>query len=391
MRTFAAGSARALTAPAPPASPDAMRTSAIESRLLLGPGPSPVADRILQAMAHPTVGHLDPQFLALMDDVNARLRGVFGCSHELTFPISGTGSAGMEASLVNVLEPGEVAIVGVNGVFGERLAEVALRAGAEVVRVEAEWGRIVPEERVLEAVRAHPGARVVALVLAETSTGVWQPLDAVGEALAEGDTLFVVDAVTALAGSPVDVERRGIDVCYAGTQKCLGVPPGLAPVTFSPRALERIRRRATPCPSWYLDVSLIAGYLGEERRYHHTAPINMMYGLHEGLVAVDEEGLEARWRRHAEAGEALQEALLERGFGLFAEEGHRLPQLTAALLPDGREEGPLRRALLERHGIEVGGGLGPGKGKLWRIGLMGSGATMETVERLLEAVDDVLA
>lgn len=364
--------------------------ASIEPRLLLGPGPSPVDERILQAMARPTVGHLDPQFLAIMDDVNARLRRVFGCDHELTFPISGTGSAGMEASLVNLLEPGDKAIVGVNGVFGERLAEVARRAGAEVVRVEAEWGRIVREERIVAAHRVNPDARLVAMVMAETSTGVWQPLDIVADALEDSETLLVVDAVTALGGIPVEVERHGIDVCYAGTQKCLGVPPGLAPITFSPKALERVRTRGTPCASWYLDVSLIAGYLGDERRYHHTAPINMVYGLHEGLVALEEEGLEARWRRHRQVGRALQEALLERGFELFAQEGYRLPQLTSVSLPGGRQEGPLRKALLERHGIEVGGGLGPGKGRLWRIGLMGSGATLETVERLLEAIDDVL-
>ncbi len=367
-----------------------MSTHAIQPRLLLGPGPSPVADRVLQALARPTVGHLDPQFLAIMDDVGERLRRVFGCSYELTFPVSGTGSAGMEASLANVLEPGDTAIVGVNGVFGERLCEVARRLGAQVVRVEAEWGRIVPPEAMLEAHRKHPHARVAALVQAETSTGVWQPTEEVGTALAETDTLFVVDAVTALGGIPVDVAARGVDVCYAGTQKCLGVPPGLAPITFSPRAVERIRSRTTPCASWYLDASLIAGYLGEERRYHHTAPINMVYGLHEGLIALEEEGLEARWQRHAEVGAALQEALVERGFELFAQEGHRLPQLTAVVLPGGRAEGPLRKALLERHGIEVGGGLGPGKGKLWRIGLMGSGATHDNVDRLLQAVDELL-
>jgi alanine-glyoxylate transaminase/serine-glyoxylate transaminase/serine-pyruvate transaminase len=363
----------------------------IQPRLLLGPGPSPVSDRILEAMGRPTVGHLDPLFLDVMDDVKDRLRRVFGTENEMTFPVSGTGSAGMEASLANVLEPGDTAIVGVNGVFGTRLADMARRMGATVVEVEAEWGRIVEPEALVDAHTAHPEARVLCVVLAETSTGVHQPLAEVGAHLRGSETLFVVDAVTALGGTPVEMDRVAIDVCYAGTQKCLGVPPGLAPISFSERAMERIRSRETPCQSWYLDVSLIAGYLGAERRYHHTAPINMVYALHEGLVALEEEGLDERYRRHGEVGRALQEALLERGFSLFAQEGYRLPQLTAAGLPVGREEGPLRRRLLEEHDIEVGGGLGPGKGRLWRIGLMGAGATLGNVERLLHAVDRVLA
>lgn len=342
-------------------------------------------------MAHDTVGHLDPQFLTLLDEVNDGLRSVFGTRNRMTFPISATGSAGMEAALANMIEPGDTAIIGVNGVFGGRLAEMARRMGADVVTIEADWGRIIPEEQVLEVQAAHPHARLVALVHAETSTGIWQPLAEVGAALRNSDTLFLVDAVTSLGGVPVDLDEVGIDVCYSGTQKCLGVPPGLAPVSFSERAMARIETRSVPCQSWYLDVSLIAAYLGEERRYHHTVPINLMYALHEGLRIVEEEGLEARYTRHAEAGKALQDALVERGFSLFAQEGYRLPQLTSVLLPEGREEGPLRAALLQRHGIEVGGGLGPGKGRLWRIGLMGAGATMETVEHLLWAVDEVMA
>lgn len=365
-------------------------TVAVEPRLLLGPGPSPVHPRILEALARPTVGHLDPQFLALLDDVNEGLRRAFGTLNPMTFPISGTGSAAMEASLANVVEPGDTVIVGVNGAFGGRLVEMAKRMGARVVAVEAEWGRIVPPERLVDALRANPGARALAVVQAETSTGARQPLDEIGALVRQTETLLIVDAVTAIGGIPVEVDRVGIDVCYAGTQKCLGVPPGLGPITFSARALERIRSRKVPCQSWYLDVGLIAAYLGKERLYHHTAPINMVYALHEGLAMVAEEGLEARWRRHAEVGAALQKELVSRGWELFAEEGHRLPQLTAARLPGGREEAPLRAALLDRHGIEVGGGLGPAKGKIWRIGLMGSGATMESVERLLEAVDEVM-
>lgn len=338
------------------------------------------------------MGHLDPQFLAVMDDVNERLRGLFGTSNPLTFPVSGTGSAAQEASLANVVEPGDTVIMGINGVFGGRLAEMARRMGATVVPVEAEWGRIVEPDAVIAAHRAHPGARLVALVHAETSTGVLQPLAEVGAHLADSDTLFLIDTVTSLGGVPVDLDENGVDVAYSGTQKCLGVPPGLAPISFSPRAVERIRSRTVSCQSWYLDAGLLADYVGEgaQRKYHHTAPINMMYALHEGLVMADEEGHDARFARHREAGDALQAGLVERGFDLFAQEGYRLPQLTAAALPDGREEGPLRRALLERHDIEVGGGLGPAAGKIWRIGLMGSGATLDNVERLLTAVDDVL-
>ena len=361
----------------------------IRPRLLLGPGPSPVHDRILQALARPTVGHLDPQFLAVMDDVNAKLRHVFGTSNSLTFPVSGTGSASQEAALANILEPGDTAIIGVNGVFGGRLAEMARRMGAKVVDVEEEWGRILDPERLIQAHREYPAARLLAVVHAETSTGVRQPLEDIGSYLAGTDTLFLVDTVTSLGGIPVEVDPNHIDVCYSGTQKCLGVPPGLAPITFSPRALERIRSRKRPCQSWYLDASLLSDYVGEgsERKYHHTAPINMMYALHEGLVMVEEEGLEARFARHAEVGKRLQDELQERGFTLFAEEGHRLPQLTSAALPGGADEAPLRKVLLNRYDIEVGGGLGPAKGKIWRIGLMGAGATNESVDRLLAAVD----
>ncbi|MFQ5536073.1 MAG: pyridoxal-phosphate-dependent aminotransferase family protein [Gemmatimonadota bacterium] len=365
----------------------------LRPRLLLGPGPSPVHPRILEALSRPTIGHLDPQFLAIMDDVNARLRCVFGTVNELTFPVSGTGSAAQEASLANVVEPGDTVIVGINGVFGGRLAEMARRRGAEVVPVEEEWGRILDPERLIEAHRLHPYARVLALVHAETSTGVRQPLADVGEYLAGTETLFLVDAVTSLGGIPVEVDANHIDIAYSGTQKCLGVPPGLGPITFSPRAVERIRTRERPCQSWYLDAALLAEYVGAgaARKYHHTAPINMMYALHEGLVMVEEEGLESRFERHARVGRTLQDALEVRGFTLFAQEGHRLPQLTSAALPDGREEGPLRRALLVEHDIEVGGGLGPAQGKIWRIGLMGSGATTENVELFLQAVDAVLS
>ena len=292
--------------------------------------------------------------------------------------------------MANLLEPGDTAIVGVNGVFGGRLCEMARRMGATVVAVEAEWGRTVEPGALVDALRRHPDARLLAVVRAETSTGVAQPLAEIGAAVAETETLLVVDTVTALGGTPVEVDRHGIDVAYSGTQKCLGVPPGLGPITFSEKAMDRIRTRGPSPWSWYLDVSLLAGYLGSERKYHHTAPINMVYALHEGLRLIREEGLDARYARHARVGRRLQEALVERGFRLFAQEGHRLPQLTSALLPDGIAEGPLRRRILDEFGIEIGGGLGAAKGKLWRIGLMGHGARDTSIDRLLGAVDAVL-
>lgn len=361
-------------------------------RLLLGPGPSPVEPRILEAMARPTLGHLDPQFLQVMDTVNEGLREVFGTRNALTFPVSGTGSAAQEAAMVNLLECGDTAIIGINGVFGGRLAEMARRCGATVVPMEAEWGRIVEPQQVREALDKHPEARVVAVVAAETSTGVWQPLDEIGALVGATETLLVVDAVTALAGTPVEVDAVGIDVCYSGTQKCLGVPPGLGPITFSEKALARIRGRESPSQSWYLDAALLAEYVGEgaQRRYHHTAPVNMMYGLLEGLRMVQEEGLKQRYSRHARVGRRLKAELVDRGFTLYAQEGHRLPQLTSALLPEGLEEGPLRRRLLQEHNIEVGGGLGAAAGKLWRIGLMGAGASDDNVDELLQAVDAVM-
>lgn len=369
-------------------------TAALEPRLLLGPGPSPVSRRVLEALARPTIGHLDDQFLAIMDDASRRLRRLFGADEDaLVFAMSGTGSLAQEASLANLVEPGDAVVVGVNGVFGSRLAEMAERMGGRVIRVEAPWGRIVDPGAVIDAVRKEPGARLVALVHAETSTGVRQPLAEVGAYLRERETLFVADTVTSLGGIPVDFAANHLDVAYSGAQKCLGVPPGLAPIAFSAKALTRIKGRTKPPQSWYMDAGLLAGYVGplSSRRYHHTAPINMTYALHESLLAIEEEGYAARFARHAEVGGRLQRELVERGWRLFAEEGRRLPQLTAAELPPGRAEEPLRKTLLSDYGIEVGGGLGPGAGKMWRIGMMGSGATRENADRLLAAIDVLFA
>jgi alanine-glyoxylate transaminase / serine-glyoxylate transaminase / serine-pyruvate transaminase len=361
----------------------------LTERLLLGPGPSNPYPEVAPALVRPLLGHLDPEFLALLDDTAARLRAVFRTQNRLTLPVSGTGSAGMEACFVNLLEPGDTAIVGVNGVFGERMCEVARRCGADVVRIEEPWGRAIDPQRLLDAQRASPSARVVAVVHAETSTGVRNDVEPL-RALQDTDTLLVVDTVTSLGGIPVEVDDWGVDACYSGTQKCLGVPPGLAPLTFSARAVERVASRSTPPQSWYLDLGLIGAYVGAARRYHHTAPVTMVFALHAGLGALLDEGLEAAWNRHARVGALLHESLPERGFRLLAQVGHQLPELTTVWLPDGTDDAALRKGLLESYGIEVGGGLGEFAGKAWRIGLMGHGARERNVLTLLAAVDALL-
>lgn len=359
-------------------------------RTLMGPGPSQVHDRVRLALARPTIGHLDPAFLDLMNEVGDGLRELFATSNAMTVPISGTGSAGMETALANLLEPEDTAIIGVNGLFGRRMVDVAERCGAKVVVVEAGWGEPLDVGQLIEAQRVHPRARLLAVVHAETSTGVLQPLGELGTYLRGTGTLFVVDAVTSLAGLPVEVDARGIDVAYSGTQKCLSVPPGLAPITVSERAMERVRSRGRRVQSWYLDLSLIGSYWGRERTYHHTAPINSLYGLHEGVRLVLEEGLEARYRRHRELGRRLQGELSRRGFELLVEERYRLPQLTAVRVPAEVEDRAFRRRLLERYGIEIGGGLGPLDGAIWRIGLMGETCREEAVSYFLAALDESL-
>ncbi|MGZ6977441.1 MAG: pyridoxal-phosphate-dependent aminotransferase family protein [Acidimicrobiia bacterium] len=361
----------------------------LSDRLLLGPGPSNPYPEVTAAFARPLLGHLDPDFLTILDETCERLRTVFHTTNGLTLPISGTGSAGMEACFVNLLEPGDTAIVGVNGVFGERMCEVARRAGAEVVRVDAPWGTALDPERLLDAQGRHPDARLLAVVHAETSTGVENDVEPL-RALQATSTLLLVDTVTSLGGIPVDVDGWGIDACYSGTQKCLGVPPGLAPLTFSARAVERVRTRTTPPQSWYLDLGLIGDYVGGARKYHHTAPTAMIVALHAGLGAVLDEGLEASWARHRAVGSRLQDSLVGLGWSLIAEEGHRLPQLTSTRLPEGLDEAVLRKALLSEYGIEVGGGLGEFTGTAWRIGLMGHSARERSVTTLLGALRELL-
>lgn len=356
----------------------------------MGPGPSNVHPEVLRALGRPITGHLDPEFLTTLDEIGDRLREVFRTRNRMTFAVSGTGSAGMEAALVNVLEPGDGAVVCVNGVFGGRMADVATRAGASVETVEAPWGEAIRAEDVAAALERMPGAKVVALVHAETSTGVAQPVTEIASVVREHAALFVLDAVTSLGGMPVDVDGWGVDVCYSGTQKCLSVPPGLSPITFSERAMDVLRGRATPVQSWYLDVTMLERYWGSERVYHHTAPVAMLAALHAGLGLVLDEGLEGCWERHERLGSMLAEALCARGFSYVAPEGERLPMLHCVRLPGGTDEAAARARLLSAYGIEVGAGLGPFRGECWRIGLMGYTCTERNILTLLAALDATL-
>jgi alanine-glyoxylate transaminase / serine-glyoxylate transaminase / serine-pyruvate transaminase len=359
-------------------------------RLLLGPGPSMVHQRVLRAMATPLLGHLDPAFLAVMNDIQTLLRQVFATANQFTIAISGTGSAGMEASIVNLVEPGDAVIVGVNGVFGTRLTAMVERCGGKAIPVEAPWGQIIEPDAIESALRQSGPVKAVVLVHAETSTGVWQPIEPVGTLCRAHNALFIVDTVTSLGGLPVEVDRWNIDVCYSATQKCLSCPPGLAPFTLSDRALSAIKNRRTACQSWYLDVALIAGYWAEQTRaYHHTAPISMLYGLREALRLIDEEGLTARFARHRLNGEALTAGLEAIGFPPLPQPGRRLPSLTCVSVPAHINEAAVRTELLQRFGIEIGGGLGPLKGKVWRIGLMGESSTEANVLTFLNALEEI--
>jgi alanine-glyoxylate transaminase/serine-glyoxylate transaminase/serine-pyruvate transaminase len=332
-----------------------------------------VHPRVLAALAAPTVGHLDPYYLQIMDEMQQMLRQVFRTKNDLTFAVSGTGSAGQEATVANLVEPGDAVLVCVNGVFGLRLADMAERAGGEVTKIERPWGEVFTTAEV-KAALAKVKPQVVAIVLAETSTGAWQPIEEIADAVHDAGALIILDTVTALGGIPVEVDKWQIDAVYSGTQKCLSCPPGLAPVSFNSAALDKIRNRTAKPRSWYLDVSLIANYWGSDRVYHHTAPINMTYALHEALRIVLEEGLEAVL-----------------GIDFAAQLGHRLPQLNAVKVPDGVDDLAVRKALLERFRIEIGAGLGAFKGRVWRIGLMGYSSRSENVLTLLEALEQLLS
>lgn len=359
----------------------------LSDRVLMGPGPSNLYPEVVSAFTRPLLGHLDPEFLEVLDETCDRLRAVYRTENSLTLPVSGTGSAGMEAAFVNVSGPGDVVVVGVNGLFGERMCDVAQRLGAHVVRVDAPWGEPLDPGALIAA---HPSPTVMALVHAETSTGVRNDVEEV--ARGKGDALLLVDAVTSLGGIPLDVDRWGVDLVYSATQKCLGVPPGLSPLTVSATARSRLKDRP---PSWYFDLGLIARYVegAGGRTYHHTAPISMVFALHAGLGVLLEEGLENAWERHAMCGRALQVGLEKLGLELVAPADHRLPQLTTVWVPDdlgAMSEADVRGALLHRYGIEIGAGVGPMAGRAWRIGCMGHTARLRNVELLVGALGEVL-
>ena len=362
-------------------------------RVLMGPGPSDVHPRVLAALARPTIGHLDPAFVGLMDAIKAELQYAFQTENEMTMPVSAPGSAGMETCFVNLVEPGDEVVVCVNGVFGTRMKENVIRAGGTPIAVEGEWGRAVDPDQVRDTLKAHPDATIVAFVHAETSTGARSDAAALAAIAREHDCLSIVDTVTSLGGIELKVDDWGLDAVYSGTQKCLSAPPGLSPVTFSDRALEKLMARSTPVQSWFLDLSLVMGYWGEgqQRSYHHTAPVNALYGLHEALLMLHEEGLENAIARHQRHHAALKAGLEAMGLTYVVPEDERLPQLNAVWIPDGVDDASVRRRLLDDFGLEIGAGLGDFAGRVWRIGLMGASCTKRHVLLCLSALETVLA
>lgn len=359
------------------------------SRILMGPGPSAIAPSVLATLAAPTVGHLDPYFLQVMDEMQSMLRQVFCTQNELTLAVSGTGSAGMEAVVVNLIERGDRMLVCKNGVFGGRMADVAERAGADVKVIERPFGEVFDPDEIRQAVQAHQ-PKVVGIVHAETSTGAWQPLEEIAKIVHDAGALIAVDTVTSLGGVPVEVDKWELDAVYSGTQKCLSCPPGLAPVTFGPRAVEVIDNRSSKVASWYLDTTMIRNYWGAERSYHHTAPINMNYALHEALRLVLNEGLEQRHARHMRNHRALAAGLAAMGIEYAVAEEHRLPMLNAIRIPAGTDDAAVRKQLLHEFGIEIGAGLGPMKGVTWRVGLMGDASSPRNVLLFLAALEKCL-
>lgn len=358
-------------------------------RLLLGPGPSSVSPRVLRAMATPMLGYLDPAFLRLLDETQVLLRHVYETENALTLALTGSGMAGMEAVLANLLEPRDRLLVATAGFFGERLAEVARRHGAEVTRLERPWGEVFPREQIAEAL-GRERFRALALVHAETSTGALQPLDGLAEAARANGALLILDCVTSLGGVRVDLDAQGVDAAYSGTQKCLGCPPGLAPVSLSDRARAVVRGRSRPVGTWYFDLELLARYWGGERAYHHTPSPSLVYALHEALRMIAEEGLEARFARHRANAEALWRGLEALGLELLVPASHRLPTLTTVRVPESAGEAAVRARLRDDYGIEIGAGLGPLQGKIWRIGLMGHSSQRANVALLLSALREVL-
>lgn len=370
-------------------------TTDIPTRLLLGSGPSIVPPRVLEALAQPTIGHMDPAFAAIMTETIALLREAFQTENVATLPVSGTGSAGMEALVANFVDPGDRVVCGVHGLFGARMADELARAGADVVTVEAEWGRAIDQQQLIDA--ASDGLDAMVVVHGETSTGVAQPLDGLADACHERDALFMIDCVTSLGGHPLRLDEAGVDAAFSGTQKCLNCPPGLAPFTANERAIAKLQAREKPGRSWYFDLSLVLAYWSPEqgggtaRAYHHTAPINLIYALREALrIAVGDEWLPSAWERHRRAHHALKDALSVLGCERLAPDGEQLHPLLAVTPPEGINEAAVRTKLLLDHGIEISGGLGPLAGKLWRIGVMGAGAQREPQARLVEALSELL-
>lgn len=362
-------------------------------RTLMGPGPSDVSPRVLEALGRPTIGHLDPRFVEMMEEVKELLQYAFMTENALTMPVSAPGSAGMETCFANLMEPGDKVIVCQNGVFGGRMKENVIRCGGEVVMVEDEWGSVVDPAKVEAALKSNQDAKILAFVHAETSTGAQSDAATLCRLAREYDCLTIVDTVTSLGGTPVKVDEWGADAVYSGTQKCLSCVPGLSPVTFSEQALEVIRKRKTPVQSWFLDLNLVLGYWGggAQRTYHHTAPVNSLYALHEALRILREEGLEASWSRHELNHQALKAGLEAMGIGFVVKEGDRLPQLNAVTVPDGVDEAVVRKALLEEFNLEIGAGLGSLAGKVWRIGLMGHSSSRRNVLFCLAALESVLS
>ena len=358
-------------------------------RILLGPGPSNYHPRVSLALAMNEVGHLDPTFIELMNENQELLRYVWQTNNQFTIPVSGTGSAAMEATVANCVEPGDVVLVGCNGYFGDRLCDMASRYGADVRRIEKPWGEVFDEAEIAEALDVHKPA-ILGLIHAETSTGALQPMDGIGKICREFDTLLLLDTVTSLGGVPIYLDRWHVDIAYSGTQKCLSCPPGLAPLTIGPRAWEKMNRRKTRVPNWYLDMTMVGKYWGSERTYHHTAPINMNYALREALALIAEEGLEKRWDRHAQNAQALWDGLKDIGIECLVEDLYRLPSLTTACVPDGIDAKAVCAYLLQNYNIEIAGAFGPLAGKVWRIGLMGFNSRLENVTLLLAAMKDAL-
>lgn len=360
-------------------------------RVLLGPGPSSVSPRVLDALGRAPIGYLDPELFTLLDEIRANLRTVFGTKNALTLPLTGTGMAGMECCLANLLEPNDTVVIGVNGFFGGRMTEIARKLGANAITVSGEWGKPLDPQAVADALKPLERVKLVAAVHAETSTGVRNPIPELAALAHEKDALFLADAVTSLGGIAVDIDNSGIDVCYSGTQKCVGAPPGLSPLTISDRAYEMAQARKTPVSSWYFDWKLLRAYYDEPHAYHHTVPVNLLYALGAALQEIVEEGLDARFARHVSVSNRLMQGLGELGMTPFAAEGSRLPTLNAVTLPPYiGDEAAVRKRLLMEYGIEIGGGLGELKGKIWRIGTMGSSATIRNVMLLLSAFREVI-